>query len=132
MRSIRAKFFGLLSLLAVAGMAVAVADASRSSRTAVLPAPAFTPDQLSAHSSTDWLTSLGGLTGNRFSTLNQINTHNIGQVRIAWQAQRREARLLWWFRVMFGSAFICRNIHPINRRRKRLDSRNGKPSSTLP
>src|SRR5262245_37980531 len=85
MRSSRAKFLGFLMLVAVAGLAVPGASPPRSWRPAA-PGPAVTPAQQTPHASTDRVTSRGGLTGNRYSTLNQINTSNVGHLKVAWQA----------------------------------------------
>jgi alcohol dehydrogenase (cytochrome c) len=48
-------------------------------------APAFTPAELYAPAGNDWLTNGGGVTNERYSSLNQINGANVGQLKLAWK-----------------------------------------------
>jgi alcohol dehydrogenase (cytochrome c) len=47
-------------------------------------APAFTAADLSAVPGENWLTNGGNVSNNRFSSLNQINTSNVSQLKQAW------------------------------------------------
>jgi quinohemoprotein ethanol dehydrogenase len=73
-----------LFVLVAAVSVVAVAAASGSRSTAIVPSPAFTPAQLNASAGADWFTAGGGLTDQRYSTLNQVNTTNVSQLQEAW------------------------------------------------
>ncbi len=85
MRQRRWKVLLPLCVLVAAVSVVAVAAASNSRGSAVItPSPAFTPTDLSASPGADWVTAGGGLTDQRFSTLNQINTTNVSQLQVAW------------------------------------------------
>src|SRR5262245_66434567 len=48
-------------------------------------APAFTPAELSAPAGNDWITNGGGVTNDRYSSLNQINGANVGKLKLAWK-----------------------------------------------
>src|SRR5438876_507261 len=82
----RSRFLVLLLSLVAVGIAVTAAAGSGSHRSAIVRAPAFSPADLNAFGSANWLTSGGGLTDNRYSTLNQINTRNIGSLKVAWHS----------------------------------------------
>jgi quinohemoprotein ethanol dehydrogenase len=71
---------------ALAKVGAAGAPQTSIARTAAVAAPAFSPSDLSAYASDNWLTSGGGLTDNRYSTLTQINKSNVASLKIAWQA----------------------------------------------
>jgi PQQ-dependent dehydrogenase (methanol/ethanol family) len=51
---------------------------------AITPSPAFTDAQLSAKSGANWLTHYGDLSGSRYSTLSQINTSNVANLKEVW------------------------------------------------
>jgi quinohemoprotein ethanol dehydrogenase len=53
---------------------------------AITPAPAFTPDQLSAFPGNDWLVVHGDLASHNYSSLNQITTSNVSTLKLAWSS----------------------------------------------
>src|SRR5579871_1566587 len=63
---------------------VASAWGADSKQSVYIPvAPAFTASQQVESASSDWITAGGGLTDDRYSTLNQINTGNVSQLQVA-------------------------------------------------
>ncbi|MBV8066200.1 MAG: PQQ-binding-like beta-propeller repeat protein [Actinobacteria bacterium] len=52
---------------------------------AITPSPAWSDAQLSAPAGNDWLLYYGDLSGDRYSSLNQINTSNVSQLKQVWQ-----------------------------------------------
>ncbi|MDX6567764.1 MAG: quinohemoprotein ethanol dehydrogenase [Gaiellales bacterium] len=87
MRVRRWKVLLPLFVLVAAVSVVAAAAASDSRGSAVIvPSPAFTPAQLASTPAADWITAGGGLTDQRYTSLNQINTTNGSQLQVAWQA----------------------------------------------
>src|ERR1700744_2742232 len=77
-------------VVAVAAVVVVALSGVASSRTlrskahAITPAPGFTASELSANPGANWLTPLGDLNGNGYSSLNQINTSNVSTLQSAW------------------------------------------------
>jgi quinohemoprotein ethanol dehydrogenase len=69
----------------VALAAGAVVTKSSGARTTITPAPPFGVPELTAYGGDDWLTTTGGLSANRYSTLSQINQSNVGTLKVAWQ-----------------------------------------------
>ena len=61
-----------VTLLAVGAGAVS-ASGSSSARAVITPSPAYTADQLNAPPGDNWLTNMGSLNGNRYSSLKQID-----------------------------------------------------------
>ena len=51
---------------------------------AITPSPAWTNAQLSAPAGDNWLEYYGGLTGDRYSSLNQITTSNVSTLKEVW------------------------------------------------
>ena len=51
---------------------------------AITPAPAFTSTDLSAVPGANWITNGGDVANARYSSLNQINTTNVSQLKEAW------------------------------------------------
>jgi quinohemoprotein ethanol dehydrogenase len=75
----------IAAVMALARSGTATAGGSGSAfLAAISPSPAFTPDELNAYPANDWLSTGGGLTDNRYSTLNQVNTSNVSQLQQAW------------------------------------------------
>ena len=77
-----------LFALAVLVVGVAPSPAGRSApmtTRAITPSPAYTADQLSAPAGDDWLTNMGSLNGNRYSSLTQINKSNVATLKQAWK-----------------------------------------------
>jgi quinohemoprotein ethanol dehydrogenase len=52
---------------------------------AITPSPPFTASQLSAPAGDNWYEYYGSLNGNRYSSLNQINTSNVSSLKQVWQ-----------------------------------------------
>ena len=52
---------------------------------AITPSPAWTNAQLSAPAGDNWLEYYGSLTGDRYSSLNQITTSNVSTLKQVWQ-----------------------------------------------
>lgn len=76
-----------LPVFAAAGVLAAAAVGSSSHQSGITPAPAFSAAQLNAYAGDNWLTIGGGLTDNRYSTLNQITTKNVGSMKTTWHSQ---------------------------------------------
>src|SRR6266566_6080569 len=68
----------------VVGASASSADRSASSRVLITPSPAYTADQLAAPAGDNWLTNMGSLNGNRYSSLTQITPANVGTLKEAW------------------------------------------------
>jgi PQQ-dependent dehydrogenase (methanol/ethanol family) len=76
-------------VLSAAGL-VLVLSASAANRTNTVTAPPpFTPGQTTALSGDDWIGYNGNGWNQRFSTLNQINTSNVNQLKLAFQSKLR-------------------------------------------
>jgi glucose dehydrogenase len=73
----------VVALLAI-GVSATPADRSASSKVLITPSPAYTADQLSAPAGDNWLTNMGSLNGNRYSSLKQITPANVGTLKEAW------------------------------------------------
>jgi len=79
-----------LGVLVIAGSFVALATSSLGkvkagySGKAITPSPAYTDAQLSAPSADNWLMYYGDLSGSRYSSLNQITTANVSQLKELW------------------------------------------------
>jgi len=78
---------GALQLL-LANAPVAKTTTATPARTAATPtitaAPAFTSTDLSATPAANWITNGGNVSNARYSSLNQINTTNVANLKIAW------------------------------------------------
>ncbi len=85
----RVVLFLVLTVLCVTLLALGIgavsAAGSSSARTAIIPSPAYTADQLNAPAGDNWLTNLGSLNGQRYSSLTQINKGNVGTLKLAWK-----------------------------------------------
>jgi quinohemoprotein ethanol dehydrogenase len=84
MRLKRSRWFLVFGVLAAAATVVAVAAGSSSHSSYIAPAPAFSPDELAAPAGDDWITAGGGLSDNRYSTLDQITQANVSSLGVAW------------------------------------------------
>jgi quinohemoprotein ethanol dehydrogenase len=74
-----------LVLLTVVGITTSGASGSRlRSTVTITPSPQFSVSQLNTPAGDDWITAGGGLSDDRYSTLNQINTTNVSQLTQAW------------------------------------------------
>jgi alcohol dehydrogenase (cytochrome c) len=83
---VTSKLLAPLLALAVVGIVVTTAAGSGARSSTIVPAPAFSSTDLNSYAGNDWLTSGGGLTDNRYSTLNQITTQNVGSLKVAWHS----------------------------------------------
>jgi alcohol dehydrogenase (cytochrome c) len=70
--------------LLIAGVGIVSAGGSTATQTAITPSPAYTAAQLNAPAGNNWLTHMGSLNGQRFSSLTQITPANVGQLKEAW------------------------------------------------
>jgi quinohemoprotein ethanol dehydrogenase len=70
--------------LLVVGVGAAPASPSASATRLITPSPAYTADQLSAPAGDNWLTNLGSLNGQRYSSLTQVTPANVGTLKQAW------------------------------------------------
>jgi alcohol dehydrogenase (cytochrome c) len=67
------------------GLGAATGGARTTTAKAIPLAPAFTASQLSAWAGPDWLNAGGSLQDDRYSTLNQVDTSNAANLKVAWQ-----------------------------------------------
>jgi len=74
----------LLVIAVAAGILVATASSTHSLKT-INPSPAWSAQQLSAPAGDNWLEYFGSLTGDRYSSLKQITTSNVSQLKQVWQ-----------------------------------------------
>ena len=72
-------------IVATAASSHPTAASHRAAATAITPSPAWTPKQLNAPSGSDWLEYYGNLSGDRYSSLNQITTSNVSTLKQVWQ-----------------------------------------------
>jgi quinohemoprotein ethanol dehydrogenase len=73
-----------MAVFALVGAATASAAVSRSHAGTIGIAPAFGPTELNAYSGDNWLTTGGGLTDSRYSTLTQVNRTTVTGLTQAW------------------------------------------------
>src|SRR5215212_4712922 len=74
----------LVGVLAILGSFAVFAATSGAKSAAIAPSGAFSDAQLSSYSGDNWIGHMGDLSGSRYSTLNQINTSNVAQLKEAW------------------------------------------------
>src|ERR1700750_816249 len=60
---------------------------SASAPTAITTAPAFTSDELFEHAGDNWISNGGGTTNDRFSSLDEINTENVKELKGDWMTK---------------------------------------------
>src|SRR5437588_2787788 len=84
MRVARLFLLALGLLLVTAASASARVGAFASTTAAITPAPAYSASDLAPYAGDNWLTVGGGLSDDRYSTLNQINTSNVANLKVAW------------------------------------------------
>jgi alcohol dehydrogenase (cytochrome c) len=53
----------------------------------IAAAPAFSTDELGEHAGANWITNGGGTTNDRFSTLDEINTENVKELKGEWMTK---------------------------------------------
>jgi quinohemoprotein ethanol dehydrogenase len=78
-----------LSLVLLCFSFVVIGGAAASSRsdaakTAITPAPAFTAEQMNAPAGNNWLSNMGNLPGDRYSSLTQVTPANVSSLKEAW------------------------------------------------
>jgi len=73
-----------LALVAVVGVLTAGASSSHVVKATITPSPPWTGAQLSAPAGDNWLEYYGSLTGDRYSSLNQITTSNVSTLKEVW------------------------------------------------
>jgi quinohemoprotein ethanol dehydrogenase len=74
----------LAAIVAVFGIMSTGASSSRIATVAITPSPPWTDAQLSAPAGADWLEYYGSLSGDRYSSLNQITTSNASTLKEVW------------------------------------------------
>jgi quinohemoprotein ethanol dehydrogenase len=74
----------LLVVFVLAGILTASGSSSRVHVKTITPSPAWSADQLSAPAGDNWLEYYGSLSGDRYSSLTQINTANVGTLKEVW------------------------------------------------
>jgi quinohemoprotein ethanol dehydrogenase len=74
-----------LTLVVVFAIVTTAASSHPQAIKAITPSPPFTAAQLSAPAGDNWYEYYGSLNGNRYSSLNQITTSNVGSLKQVWQ-----------------------------------------------
>jgi len=74
----------VLAIAAAVGILTASASSSRVATKTITPSPGWTGAQLSAPAGDNWLEYYGSLTGDRYSSLNQITTSNVSTLKEVW------------------------------------------------
>src|ERR1700731_2343529 len=74
---------GVLALVVAGGILVSTASSRVATRT-ISPSPPWTGAQLSAPAGDNWLEYYGSLSGDRYSSLNQITTSNVSTLKEVW------------------------------------------------
>lgn len=74
-----------LVLAVVFGIVATGASSHRSVTKTITPSPVWTAAQLTAPAGNNWLEYYGSLTGDRYSSLNQITTSNVSSLKQVWQ-----------------------------------------------
>ena len=83
MRGIRALFV----LLVVGSVVTAVAYSANKRSHAIEPIPAFTPAELTAEQSDNWVTARGDVYNRQFSAATAITKANVKGLRVAWHTR---------------------------------------------
>jgi glucose dehydrogenase len=65
-------------------VAASIASSSGQATKAITPSPVFTAQELSKPAGNDWHSYYGALTGQRYSSLKQITTGNVSQLKELW------------------------------------------------
>jgi quinohemoprotein ethanol dehydrogenase len=81
----RRRTLALVLFGALAALLVAAVGRGTNAEDSIKRAPAFTAAELSAPAGADWLTNGGGVTNDRYSTLKDVDTTNVGNLKLAWQ-----------------------------------------------
>jgi quinohemoprotein ethanol dehydrogenase len=75
----------VLTVVVAFGIVASTASSHRTAAKAIAPSPSWTAAQLSAPAGDNWLEYYGGLSGDRYSSLNQITTANVSTLKPVWQ-----------------------------------------------
>ena len=67
------------------GIAASTAFSAGQATRAITPSPVWPAKTLSAPAGANWHSYYGALTGQRYSSLRQITTANVGQLKQVWQ-----------------------------------------------
>jgi len=112
------RLVGLLSLMAVVAVGGAAATPFGDRSSADIPlAPAFTPAEQYQYAGENWITTAGGLTDNRYSTLSQISTTNVATLKVAWhtklgfkpaKSEAQQANAVVYKGIMYLNTGVCR------------------------
>ena len=74
-----------LTLVVVFAIVTTAASSHPQAIKTITPSPPFTAAQLSAPAGDNWYEYYGSLSGNRYSSLNQITTANVSSLKQVWQ-----------------------------------------------
>jgi len=72
------------AVLVLVGAGASSAAPSASAKSTITPAPAFTADQMNAPAGDNWLSNMGNLPGDRYSSLTQVTPANVSTLKEAW------------------------------------------------
>jgi quinohemoprotein ethanol dehydrogenase len=80
----------VLALTVGVSLVVALAaSAGQGAVSPIVPAPAFSAEELIAPSADNWLGYNGSVYGQRYSTLEEINASNVRNLRVAWRREMK-------------------------------------------
>jgi quinohemoprotein ethanol dehydrogenase len=74
----------LFSCFAIVVLAGAGASSAAPAKSTITPAPAFTAAQMNAPAGDNWLSNMGNLPGDRYSSLTQVTPANVSTLKEAW------------------------------------------------
>src|SRR5436190_15671781 len=74
----------LFSCFAVVVLAGAGVSSAAPVKSTITPAPAFTAEQMNAPAGANWISNMGNLPGDRYSSLTQVTPANVGTLKEAW------------------------------------------------
>jgi len=75
----------VVATVVAAGAIASIASSSRQATRAITPSPVWPAKTLMAPAGDNWYEYYGALTGQRYSSLKQITTSNVGQLKQVWQ-----------------------------------------------
>jgi quinohemoprotein ethanol dehydrogenase len=76
--------FLCFALVVLVGAGASSARTFAPAKSTITPAPAFTADQLNAPAGDNWLSNMGNLQGQRYSSLTQVTPANVSTLKEAW------------------------------------------------
>ncbi|MBS1887019.1 MAG: quinonprotein alcohol dehydrogenase, partial [Actinobacteria bacterium] len=77
-------FTGHETTTTVTAAGAGAAGEAETAANGITPAPEFTAEELSAHAGANWITNGGSMSNDRFSTLSEINTENVKELKGDW------------------------------------------------